>query len=986
MLYLVISMSTKRAPETTRMREAIEEQKGEFRIDTDLRTQEILFRLAQEDTHAGRLAKKVWEAMRGQIAGWEEKSKNPDTFQIPREITTKIDPLEWNALQYEIENERIRYGAETPRVKEFEQSRDQLNGSIRKLRERYQWESLKVGTELMTEEEKKDSKLFAELNTIVQDLVRELGFTRPVTLEITRSDQLNAFVLSVAKEGGIENDNTVPLRFFVHAGLIEKTAKLLKDKGKVVTRDHLAVVLGHELAHLKQPEWHADKPSEDEEERQRYEYDADAVALEAMDRAGYNPQAGIEFFDVLHSQSGKWQELLAHEMTRSHPLGEARVKELWQAYGRPDYPFFSAQKKFEPLSEDSLQEADRMLRKELNGKLDKVTTLAEWEDLIASLESDPKMTLWDVELYEWGLKQHKEVRAAISGAVEELEAGTGLSEAILHLANHYSGEIKKFPADEPIGERRYKIGEFFQKLFPESMDREKARTIPDRLFNDIIEREDLASLRKEFDPRQVRKEEEQKFVEFVYSHLTGNQTAEHQQFKTVQELFDVDNPAAVELWRLIFGKTEWTGTASREIKEDPKELIARAKEETVKRLAKALCFGVRSSVTYKEEEIDVKEAFLKILEEVRSGKEPLLPDEARGAFLDARQIEALKRAVAQRVGGYIEQKREMPSEPRIEKEYKPPRTKSFGVSLDPQNNPPRVSEEMLEIGTPIPTEYAPFQRILARYFQRARSIFERTLHSEMIKQEFGVTVGDNPQARELLFKGKFYDNFFDVAERGKRITGLTVERLRAMPELFEYLRFAGGPASDEIRISEFFLRDEDHIRTLEDAGQQLERIRIMRHHPKFARHYFWQAKFPPQLERVLPKVDDQERNMFGLKKRLFRKIIRWGITREIPALATLDELKKGVRTALKERAQTKKLPQDFLWAQLRGKPRWHEQIGRALGKTPYKDEQAQWRAINQTLSEEFMRLMADDVGEMEQCKPDTINVSKAYFESTPYAR
>ncbi len=977
-------MSTKRAPETTGSRETVETREGKFGIPTDLRTQEILFRLAQEDTHAGRLAKKVWEAMRGQAAGWEDKGKSPDAFQVPREVTAKLDPIEWNALQYEIENERIRYGERTPRVKEFEQSRDQLNRSIRGLREGLQWESIKVTMELMTEAEKKESKLFAELDTIVQDLVRELGFERPVTLEITRNSQMNAFILSVAKEGGIEKDNTVPLRFFVHAGLIEKTAELLKGQGKVLTRDHLAVVLGHELAHLKQPEWHVDKQSNDEEERQRYEYDADAVALEAMDRAGYNPRAGIEFFDVLRSQEGKWEALLAHQMTRSHPLGEPRVKELWQAYGRPDSPFFSAQKTFEPVSQDSLQEADRMLRKELNERLNKATTLSEWDEMVATLEKDPKMTLRDVELHEWKLKQQKEVRAAIAGAIEELETGTGLAEAILHFANYYHGEIKKLPADTPLSERQYKLGDFFSKLFPAITDEEKYRRIPQNLLDTIVQKEDLDALRKEFDPRQTRRDEEQKFVEFVYSHLTGNDMLEHRPFTTTADLFDPANPAANELWGVVFAKKTWSGDKQVEVVQDPVELITGAKRKTVERLARALCFGVRSSTKYIEDEIDAKEEFLKIVEGVRAGKEPLLASETQGAFLDSRQLDALKRAVAQRVGGYVEQRHEMPSEPKIEKEYKRQREKEFGALLRPQNDPPRVSEDMLEVGAQIPDSYSPFQKIMARYFQRGRAIFERTLGSEVLKKEFGVTVQDNPEARALLFKGKFYDDFFDVSERGKRITNLTVERLRSMPELFDYLRFAMLPA-DRQRISSFFLRDEDGIKTLEDAGRQLERIRVARHHPQFEQMYL-EAPFPPQLDRVLPKMRDGEGNLFGLKKRLFRKIIRWGMTQESPALASGLELKKRVQEGLTARAQAEKLPSKIKWAKFRGAPKWWEQVGRALGNIPYEDQSAQFRAMNGILSEEFMRLMADDVNEMEQCAPDTISVSKAYFEPTPYAR
>ncbi len=219
-----------------------ERKESEFFLPMDLHTQEILFRLSKRDDFVGKLANKIWEAMSAQVG--EKENASSGALSVPAEITKKIDPRQWTALQYEIENERICYGEITPQVKEFEESRDQLNGSIRKLRERLQWESIKVSTELMGEEEKKESKLFEELNEVVQDLARELGFTRPVILEITRSRECNAFVLNVAREGGIDGGNAVPLRFFVHAGLIESAGKLLASDKKQLTRDHLAAVLG----------------------------------------------------------------------------------------------------------------------------------------------------------------------------------------------------------------------------------------------------------------------------------------------------------------------------------------------------------------------------------------------------------------------------------------------------------------------------------------------------------------------------------------------------------------------------------------------------------------------------------------------------------------------------------------------------------------------------------------------------------------------
>ncbi len=727
-----------------------------------------------------------------------------------------------------------------------------------------------------------------------------------------------------------------------------------------------------------------DKPPADAEEHQRYEYDADTVALEAMDRAGYNPLTGIEFFDTMRKGDSKWEELLMHEMTKTHPMGQSRINELWQTYGRPDHPFFSAQEKPVPLSSESLKEVHRLLRNELRGKLEKVTTLSDWEELMAPFEQDETMTLRDVKLYESKLFMHKEVRAAIAGAIEELETGTGLAEAILHFANYYHQQIEE--ARNAGGEEP--STDFFRTLFKKPQWHGAAARMT--LMEDILKSEDVNDLRKEFDPRQTRKDQEEEYVTFVYSHLTGNKVVEHTSFKTTAELFDPDNPSARMLWDVVFRKNLWDGKKSVRIQQDPQELMVKAKSEAIKELANEFCFGGENRVEYQEEKIDLKEEFLKLLEDARNGSatppQGVFSGETQGAFLDPRQIEALKKAVAQRVGGYVEKrKQELPSEPGIERTYKPIRTKSFDVRLGQQIDPPRVPEEMLAKGTPIPESYAPFQRVLARYFQRAHAIFQQTLSADTLKREFGETIHDNPEARELLFRGSQYDGFFKDAKQRSRVDALMVERLRAMPELFQYIRYFDATQHQRSVISEFFLRDEDSIRTVEDAGRQLERIRIAKHRPGFMSGW---SELPIHLKRVLPKLkeEDTENVWLALKRRLFEKAVRWGITEEVSALASRSELKKGVRDALKGRAQVGKVPEDFLWARLRGESKWSEQIARALGKTPDEDTTAQWRAINRILSKEFMRLMTDDIAEMESCAPDTIQVSRAYFEPTPYAR
>ncbi|MBI4449931.1 M48 family metalloprotease, partial [Candidatus Uhrbacteria bacterium] len=399
---------------------AVEGREPVFALPTDLRTQETLFRMGASPTAGSRrLAEKVWSAIQKEIPNWGEQP--PEHFSLPPKVVEKLDPAEWNALLWEIEDERIRMGEITPRVQAFIDSRAQLDRSLRSTRERLQWEHFKVTQELMGEQEKKESKLHTELDTIVQDLARELGFDRPVVLEITRSTEFNAFVLQVAKEGGMERNDAIPLRIFVHAGLVANAQELLAATGKKLTRDHLAAILGHELAHLQQPSYHIDHPPEDHNERQRYEYDADTTALTAMDRAGYNPRAMIEIFELISRRAGQSDrvgQVIGHYVNRSHPLTENRIKELWQVYQRPDQPFFSSSKEQEPLSDSALQEVDVLLRKQFERRLDGIETIAGWDSVLETLELDPRMTLHDLERVANVLKPQMDAYAAIAQAIE----------------------------------------------------------------------------------------------------------------------------------------------------------------------------------------------------------------------------------------------------------------------------------------------------------------------------------------------------------------------------------------------------------------------------------------------------------------------------------------------------------------------------------------------------------------------------------------
>ncbi|MDO8617529.1 MAG: M48 family metalloprotease [Candidatus Uhrbacteria bacterium] len=970
------------------------EPERRFELPTDIKTQRILYELSREDTIVGKVASVIWEEMRLHIPAWEKEGA-PQAFVLPKAMAKKIKEREWHALEYEMENERILGGEETPRVKEFMESRDQLDRSLRKFRERKLWEYVKTSEELMTPEEKESSALFKELNVGVQKLAEQFGFKREVVLEITRSQDFNAFVFSVAKEGGVDNPD-VPLRIYLHAGLVDALHEMMRERGNDLAVDHVMGILAHELAHLKQPAYHADADvhSRDKDETQRYEYDADARAIEVMDRSGFNPTAVIEVFEMMQKRGGGGEAVLQHYLTNTHPLDENRVKELRQVYENPSEPFFSAQKELTPLSKEAHEEVKKMLRKDLLQSLEHIKMLAAWDGVLKKLEEDPNMNLHDTAIVGRMLRVHADVRTAIAGASETLERDEGISEAIVLMANFYIQENEKALEGKKGANGFFNEygwgGDSWSFLLVKQAPYEMAA-----IGDSIFERESSTDLRREFDERQRQPEEEQELLKFVYGHAFGNTVVEKKYIKNMQDLFNPMNHHAVNFWHQRIG---W-----RVSDMDPMTLMEMARRELIKEISFLFTYGARKDVKYQTaKEINEKEEFLRVFfEEAEKEEERQKIPEERAeasstevshAFLDLKAIGQIKAKLAERLSGYKEEsKTEVPVWQQ---------SRDYHMDVNLQKFPARVSLELVFSEEPLPEDFTPLQKVLARYLRAAWKIFERSLESEKLQKELGLTVKDDSEAKRILFEVLYYDFFFDTPEKTKRISNLSLEEIkRHAPAFSQYLQ-AVYPVAQWIQgadgtkqgqslakylptahrqmefdlIVNFTVADRSGVNDFETLGQHLEWIRAIKYHPGLKGVHDGSNHDLPTSWGL--SYEHRREGLFKAKRRLFERMLRMGAV--VPADTDLEssawEVGHRMEQALTTRATEKGLPPRYFVTGGK-KENWMEWLQHDVKDTYQRKEEIS--QLQQIFSEEFMRLFADDIEEMKECKPDMIELERA---------
>jgi len=196
-----------------------------------------------------------------------------------------------------------------------------------------------------------DDPIIAEyVNRIGQNLVRNSDAKVPFTIKVVDSEEINAFALP----GGF---------FFVNTGIV-----LNADN-----EAEMAGVMGHEIAHVAAR--HGTRQASNQQTinlatiplifmggwtaygiyqamgvavpmgflrfSQKYESEADMLGLEYMYKAGYDPQAFVDFFEKVQTQEKRKPGTMS-KVFSSHPPTEDRIKhsqEMIQKYlkAKPEY-------------------------------------------------------------------------------------------------------------------------------------------------------------------------------------------------------------------------------------------------------------------------------------------------------------------------------------------------------------------------------------------------------------------------------------------------------------------------------------------------------------------------------------------------------------------------------------------------------------------------------------------------------------------------
>ncbi len=410
----------------------------EVRLLRSTRSLELLHRISFTKPELFEIASRAFQSMNRAEEGKEIKLSAKDLGVEDEHVVQ---------LLTEIDRERLLMGdQDVLERKAFLEARKETQKFVKDIRSRGLREYVDGMEELMSDREKESSELFREMNEVLQDVAREMGFRRPVVLEITRSPELNAFIFQVDKEGELySTPSNDPVRIFVHSGLVSRLDLILKKMGKEgISKDHLAGLLGHELQHVIQPEYDLDKPPTDLNISKRFEYDSDLAGMEAADRAGYNPRAAIELYQALETLSKNKEDKLISHFFGKHPISENRVKALEGEFQRPERVWFSAEVILEPLGELSVGEAREFCREELLKKLDEARTTEDWDAIIQSLKDNPRATYQDAELAMKAYTVFLDSESWTIAALQELQTGSlGLSKALVYAANAFISKSKR---------------------------------------------------------------------------------------------------------------------------------------------------------------------------------------------------------------------------------------------------------------------------------------------------------------------------------------------------------------------------------------------------------------------------------------------------------------------------------------------------------------------------------------------------------------
>ena len=451
------------------------------------------------------------------------------------------------ALRYEIDRERLQYGDVTVAERqEFLERRRPIQEGTRQLRKRLHREYFCTTDEALTEHERTESKLYEEIDGIVQNMSEAMGFQRPIVLELTRNPTMNAYVLRAEKlDEDFMSPSTEPVHVFVQVGMITKLRDMFKEQDKVFTKDHLASIIGHELRHLQQKKYQPDehRVGKQADEQVRFEYDADLGGMEGADLAGYNPKAAIELQRVLlaANKKGNWREVIEHYFTQTHPITESRLTALEEEYHRPERIIYNADQPYEQFSEAALDDAAELARERLLQQFETARTVEDWETILTDIENNPRATMRDGLMALDVFRLQLDVRTALSAVHECLAHDTfGYRSALVYEANLVA-------AGESLNCSLFRLRK------------------PDNHFSRVASDDDyrgkvLGDLARDptpddvmlFDAASISPEAMDRAVEFHRQHvvLVPPEQRPTGPFASLEDIFDHTNRAAVKFWQL----------------------------------------------------------------------------------------------------------------------------------------------------------------------------------------------------------------------------------------------------------------------------------------------------------------------------------------------------------------------------------------------------------------------------------------------------
>lgn len=925
-------------------------------------------------------------------------------LQAPADTAVRISFTEpehspdWiQALRYEINRERLQYGDVTVAERqEFLERRQPVQEATRQLRKRLHREYFCTTEEALTEHERGESKLYEEIDGIVQNISEAMGFQRPLVLELTRETTMNAYILRAEK---LDEDfmlpSTEPVHVFVQVGMITKLRDMFNEQGKVFTKDHLASMIGHELRHLQQKKYQPDEhqAGKQADEQVRFEYDADLGGMEGADLAGYNPQAAIELQRILlvANKKSNWREVIEHYFTKTHPITQSRLTALEEEYHRPERIMYNADQPYEPFSEAALDDGAELARERLLQKLEMARTVADWETLLDDIEQNPRATLRDGLMALDVFRLQLDMRTALAAVHDSLEHDRfGYRSALVYEANLVAaGEslhCSLFHLRKP--DNRYSR--------VSSDDDYRGKVLGDLVRNPTTD--DVAL----YDAASMSAEVMGRAVEFHRQHvvLVPPEQRPTDPFTSFEDVFDYSNPAAVKFWRLE--------------NRSPAELPGAVQEKRQNLMINLTQRWLRGFefeyILYDQESIDLKEAALtifaeqsaKTVENITTAALPTIPKSL--AELAAVAAARLSRAQTETArAGATSQK----STFRPESKYR--------EHCHPFQHAARIPDTALT-ETRFGQVYLRLEKILRKKFDAATTPDQiRTITGELTEAPMII--------RDELFKRATRDSVYPrfagqviaIKDLGELKQWQVLPNvLRALPMYGEEHRFSHLPFAKE-DVHDYVGRANQVARPLlemmagavgmhihgsnaEAIGAAAQQVRTLQNHPYFQELYRHQSTWKPAPEIAAIAASAYASPAFYEKpaqRFLFQRWVSEGLRANLTE-TTRPAWLQEMTTILSAKAEALGLPSNYFLSALKKLPKEPEPTAlvprlklllyRALVKTGIasrQESERQWRiqqwqdvviteleqALSRVATELYVGTMAEDAAELTAVLP-----------------